>query len=60
MNALRIKERPDDLLHVASVCTDTTNVVTKQYMGKGGLGRAKEGAMQCNAVLSRVETREMK
>jgi hypothetical protein len=35
MNALRIKENEDDLLHVATVCTDTSNPVTKQYMGKG-------------------------
>lgn len=35
MNALRIKENPGDLLHIVTVCTDTTNVVTKQYMGSG-------------------------
>ena len=37
MNVLRIKENPDDLLHVVTVCTDTTNVVTEQYMGEGNV-----------------------
>ncbi len=36
MNALRIKENADDLLHVATVCTDLeSNPVTREYLGKG-------------------------
>ena len=35
VNSLRIKENPEDLLHVATVCTDTDNPVTRNYLGKG-------------------------
>ena len=34
-NTLRIEEKQSDLLHVATVCTDLTDVVTKNYLGKG-------------------------
>ena len=39
VNALRIQEKSSssDLLHFVDVCTDTSNVVTKQYLGEGKL-----------------------
>ena len=35
LNSVRVMEKPGDLLHFVNVCTDTTNVVTAQYLDKG-------------------------
>ena len=48
MNTLRIEEKQGDLLHVATVCTDLTNVVTKNYLGKGASQPEHVNQLQLN------------